>query len=30
MSEATRAFHEAVLRAVKGIVKAYEIWLSKQ
>jgi hypothetical protein len=30
MSDATRALHEAVLRAVKGIVKAYEEWLSRQ
>jgi hypothetical protein len=30
MTETTRAFHEAVLRAVKGIIKAYEVWLSKQ
>jgi len=30
MSASTRVFHEAVLRAVKGIVKAYELWLSKQ
>lgn len=30
MTVSTRAFHEAVLRAVKGIVKAYEQWLSQQ
>jgi hypothetical protein len=30
MSEATRALHEAVIRALKGIIKAYETWLSKQ
>jgi hypothetical protein len=30
MSESTRALHEALIRALKGIIKAYETWLSKQ
>jgi hypothetical protein len=30
MSDATRALHAAILRNVKGIVKAYEDWLAQQ
>jgi hypothetical protein len=30
MSEATRTLHEALLRNFKGMVSAYEKWLSQQ
>jgi hypothetical protein len=30
MSEATREFHEAAIRLVKGIITAWERWLSRQ
>lgn len=30
MSQATRALHEALLRACKGIITAWERWLAQQ
>jgi hypothetical protein len=30
MSASTRLLHETLLRLVKGIVAAWEVWLSKQ
>jgi hypothetical protein len=30
MSSATRELHEALIRLVKGMIKAYETWLSRQ
>lgn len=30
MSPATRELHEALIRLCKGILKAWESWLSKQ
>jgi hypothetical protein len=30
MSPATRALHEALVRAFKGIITAWEKWLSQQ
>jgi hypothetical protein len=30
MSEATRTLHEVLLRNLKGMVSAYEKWLSQQ
>jgi hypothetical protein len=30
MSSATRELHEALIRLCKGMIKAYEHWLSRQ
>ena len=30
MSESTRILHEALIRLCKGIIKAWEKWLSQQ
>lgn len=30
MSIATRELHEALIRLCKGMIKAYETWLSRQ
>lgn len=30
MSTATRELHEALIRLFKGVIKAYETWLSRQ
>jgi hypothetical protein len=30
MSEATRVLHEAIIRALKGILTAWEKWLASQ
>jgi len=30
MTEATRQLHEALIRLCKGIIKAWETWLSRQ
>lgn len=30
MTDATREFHETVIRLLKGVLTAWEKWLSKQ